>query len=339
MKRSLCWLATSLLVVSLSGCGDNGRLTNQRAEKAITQWLNTIGDSAAVASVTGVHEIPQQNTANADLTLSNFEWKSPKNDAITAYVMGPGGEGHTYNGNATAIFIHYNDGRWTLSKVITPMGSWDDLNVVATGNGAEANVQAKASPVKPSLVTRIERWFSKRASPVRSVKDGVDQFISRPNKDSCYGTAYAKAGCGIAEELSIGGWGDYYYDFLQFDLSALPDAAHTSSVELWLWASAPNDPHLKLERVTQAWTEDGLSLANNPSSIYVEDLSPIPATPGWVKVDVTALYKAWKDKQYPNFGFKLTPMNNNHTDGSIASVDNKNPDIRPKLVIIATSGH
>jgi hypothetical protein len=73
-----------------------------------------------------------ENSAKADVSLSNFVWNSPKNDPITAYAFGPGGEAHNYTGRADAIFVHYNDGRWVLSKIVTPMGSWDNVGIVAT---------------------------------------------------------------------------------------------------------------------------------------------------------------------------------------------------------------
>tara|TARA_R110002124_G_scaffold153244_2_gene320281 strand:+ start:19438 stop:19689 length:252 start_codon:yes stop_codon:yes gene_type:complete len=79
--------------------------------------------------VNGVREIPQQNAAVADLTLTNFVYNLPKNDAITAYAMGPGGGQRTYSGTATATFIHYTNGRWVLNRIDAPFGSYPDLNM------------------------------------------------------------------------------------------------------------------------------------------------------------------------------------------------------------------
>ena len=136
MRKTIVLFLIIPILFAFSGCSNNGKLTNAKAQQAVTQWLISIGDGAATATVTGVLEVPQENSAKADVNLSNFVWHSPKNDAITAYVMGPGGEAHTYAGRADAIFAHYNDGRWVLIKIITPMGSWDNLSIVATGEGA-----------------------------------------------------------------------------------------------------------------------------------------------------------------------------------------------------------
>jgi len=151
MKRSLQFIML-LLFVTLWGCSGGGKLTNEKAQQAITQWLINIGNNAATANVTGVLELPQENSAKADVNLSNFVWHSPKNDAITAYVMGPGGAAHTYMGRADAIFAHYNDGRWVLVKVVTPMGFWDNLSIVATGEGA---APAQVRPVPSTTANDI----------------------------------------------------------------------------------------------------------------------------------------------------------------------------------------
>src|SRR6266852_6078336 len=85
--------------------------------------------------------------------------------------------------------------------------------------------------------------------------------------DTCYGTVYVTTGCPTATDLYIGGWGDYYYDFFQFDLTAAPTASTTLKAELWLYGAAPRDPKMQLGRITQPWTKESVTLSNNPSSI------------------------------------------------------------------------
>jgi hypothetical protein len=134
MRRTR-FIALCLSVALLAACGcsegskaqaaDAGTLTNELAQKAINQWL--LGNG--VKLVQGVHEIPAENAATADVELTNFEWNSPKNDAVTAYAFGPGGGSHVYEGHATAYFLHYTDGRWVLMRVRGPFGTFDDLNI------------------------------------------------------------------------------------------------------------------------------------------------------------------------------------------------------------------
>lgn len=103
------------------------KLTNELAQNAIDFWL--IGDGTK--RVIGVMDFPQQSAAQVDIEVTNFVWKSPKNDAVTAYAFGPGGGSNTYNGKMQAVFKHYNDGRWILDSVSGPMGTFANLNIQA----------------------------------------------------------------------------------------------------------------------------------------------------------------------------------------------------------------
>ena len=188
MKRLLYLFATSLLVITLWGCSDSGKLTNQKAQQAVTQWLSSTGNTAATVTVTGVLELPQENSAKADVTLSNFVWNSPKNDAITAYAFGPGGAAHTYAGRADAIFIHYNDGRWVLNKIVTPMGSWDNLNIIAAGEGASSSSSASLSgetSSKQSMIQDVKDWIGMMTSnetATVSTNEATFTFSVDPNE-------------------------------------------------------------------------------------------------------------------------------------------------------------
>jgi len=168
MKRSFYLFTTLILTITFWGCSGSGKLTNEKAQQAVTQWLASIEDNTATATVTGVLEVPQENSAKADVNLSNFVWHSPKNDPITAYAFGPGGEAHTYSGRADAIFIHYNDGRWVLSKIVTPIGSWGDLQVEASTGAppsSEPTVSASAAQSNRSLFHKITDWLRLTTPP------------------------------------------------------------------------------------------------------------------------------------------------------------------------------
>ena len=158
-------------------------------------------------------------------------------------------------------------------------------------------------------------------------------FVGYAQKDSCYGTVYRKSGCGSMDNLSFGGWGDYYYVYLHFDVESLPDITNGDRAEIWLWGSAPNDPGLVVERVTESWSEAGISLADNPASVPIASAPPVPVNPNWIKVDITNLYKSWKSGAVRNLGIKLTPRRNDETNGSIASSENADDAIRPRLVV------
>jgi len=158
--------------------------------------------------------------------------------------------------------------------------------------------------------------------------DGMDTF---------FGTVYITSGAPSAEELSIGGWADFYYGFLEFNLNGSPSADKTVSATLYLYGHAPvggSDPGLQINRITNSWTEAGVTLANNPGSVFYKNLGPFAiGADVWNSVDITDLYKNWKNGIYPNYGIKLVPTNNLHSNGSIASSNNVDGTIRPKIVI------
>ena len=125
MKRiAFVSIALAMFIATTSTQSLAGTLTNARAQHVLSSFLRP-----GQVKVNGVREIPQQNAAMVDLTITNFVYNLPKNDAITAYAMGPGGGQRTYSGKATATFIHYTDGRWVLNRIDAPFGSYPDLNM------------------------------------------------------------------------------------------------------------------------------------------------------------------------------------------------------------------
>jgi hypothetical protein len=115
-------LALTFSVLLILGCEARGKLTNNMAEGALKRWASS-GD----VTVTGIQEIPQENAAKVDVTFSNFKFKSTG-------IMG-GKVERNYSGPGVAVFTHYNDGRWVLTKVSTSQGFdsvwWDNLNIEA----------------------------------------------------------------------------------------------------------------------------------------------------------------------------------------------------------------
>jgi len=129
--------AVVLVVVIVSMIGNhrpsaqltqNNNLTNNRAQGAINQWN---GGNSTIA-VTGVLDLPQENSARADLTFTNFAYhdRDPFFGQVTT---------EHYSGPGAAAFSHYNDGRWVLTQVVLTQRSnlsgpihWDNINVVAS---------------------------------------------------------------------------------------------------------------------------------------------------------------------------------------------------------------
>jgi len=111
----------AILVISyfaLTG-GSNQKLTTQRVQQTLSQWSN------GGIVVTGVQEIPQQNSASAALLFSSFN--------IRQNGLFGGTTTRAYTGPGEATLTHYTDGRWVLVKVSTSEGFnstwWDNLNL------------------------------------------------------------------------------------------------------------------------------------------------------------------------------------------------------------------
>ncbi|GEM_PF-5686725 len=131
-----------------------------------------------------------------------------------------------------------------------------------------------------------------------------------------------------------------FYDFFQFDLTGSPDATETTSVRFtfyvtdahWQWYS-DGQPIFELDRLTQPWTETTLTSRNAPQGQFILTMHERP-TVGWHSLDITELYRGWKNGTYPNYGFKLQGcFYCSLTYGTLASSDNADPTIRPKLEI------
>ena len=128
MQPRLIALALCLLFLLL-GCSTSGKLTNGMAEQAMKRWKPSCN-----ATVTGIQEVPQQNIATVYVTFSNFRFNRTEqvfDPQRKGFYEGPAPK--TYSGPGIAVFTHYNDGRWVLTKVTTSQGPlsthWDGLSV------------------------------------------------------------------------------------------------------------------------------------------------------------------------------------------------------------------
>ncbi len=151
-------------------------------------------------------------------------------------------------------------------------------------------------------------------------------------------------------KLQAGGWYDWYYILIQFDVNGLPPSSTINSVELWMMSyprgdlSTPVDMHLDVN--TEQWARDltqeyasqtqfegeSISWSEQPASSEVVTI-PQPAPPGWYVVNITDIYNAWKDTPATNFGLKLRPVGNINQFSMFRSSDWSTSSERPMLVI------
>jgi prepilin-type N-terminal cleavage/methylation domain-containing protein len=170
--------------------------------------------------------------------------------------------------------------------------------------------------------------------------DGMDiQPDATAGKDTFYGTSYVTGGGPTSDTMRTGGWGDWYYSYVEFDLTGSPTAANTASAYLWVWCyvGPVNNPNIDLYRVTSAWTETGVTSASHPTVTYYSETpaTPLDSTYRWQKIDVTSLYQDWKNSVYPNYGVQFHATSNNNARAYYYTSDNTDAYHRPKLVITA----
>ena len=160
--------------------------------------------------------------------------------------------------------------------------------------------------------------------------DNVSTFDSQPistitTDDTFYGTVYYLGPNQNLTTLYFGGWGDAYYDYFKFDISSMPASADVGTVLLYIYIFTPstNDPVAHVRRVTSAWDGSTLTSTNLPTE-NTTNRGSLPALNGgssrWVSVDITQLYKDWKNGVSTNYGLKIhSTITSNNNNGSFAS--------------------
>lgn len=97
---------------------NSGKLTTANAQAALEKWIRT--KNGGTVEVIGIQELPQENAAKADIKFTKLD-----------YARGE----EIYTGPGSAIFTHYSDGRWVLSRVQTSQAwnsrTWDSLSIEA----------------------------------------------------------------------------------------------------------------------------------------------------------------------------------------------------------------
>ncbi|MEO6191617.1 MAG: DNRLRE domain-containing protein [Thermoanaerobaculia bacterium] len=146
------------------------------------------------------------------------------------------------------------------------------------------------------------------------------------------------------EELVVGGWGDNYYSLLEFNLAGLPSHASSAVLKLFCYRTRATETiGMYVERITQIWDwrtqgtgrdRERLWWADQPQSLNWIGLPVTKPTVGqWYSIDITDLYNAWQNGSVPNYGIKLTPVDNGNEWSEFYSANYSDPAFRPRLVI------
>lgn len=99
----------------------SGNLTNEKAQDAINKWARSY--VGATVRVIGIREMPQENSAQVDLSINNLHWNY--DNGYVTQKMG------CNSCSGMALFSHYNDGRWILASIQSTAGGWTGINIEA----------------------------------------------------------------------------------------------------------------------------------------------------------------------------------------------------------------
>ena len=153
-------------------------------------------------------------------------------------------------------------------------------------------------------------------------------------------TAYNRNGAPNQDYVQVGGWGDWYYAFIEMDLDSLPTTSTKivdSELHLYQQMTIGVANNGKLEKVTSAWTESGVTSASNPSTDSIGmSWQSIPLDDWWV-VDITDLTKDWISGSSSNYGVKIYGQYNSGSSYPqkhfITSDETVDVALRPKMVV------
>ena len=162
-------------------------------------------------------------------------------------------------------------------------------------------------------------------------------FTYSENKDTYYGTSFTTGGAPDSEELWYGGWGDFYYAFIEWDLSSAPTGGNIKSAKVALYVNSvpTNNPSLNYHRVTASWTEAGVTSSSNPS--YNGTAFATPANTMTVGYDLTVIsgqVRDWRSGVHSNFGLTVRATSNNNSRGAYASSDNVDSNKHPYIEVV-----
>lgn len=137
------------------------------------------------------------------------------------------------------------------------------------------------------------------------------------------------------DRLRVGGWGDWYYSAIKFDLEGLPQSA-TQTV-LSLYAFNPSDGSTPISsnvwQLTNSWNE---SSGTYNTSWLGYNLGSLPAPTYGVfnGIIITSLYNTWKSTPSTNLGIMLVPTANSNNFNTYYSSDYSSRDYRPVIQVV-----
>jgi hypothetical protein len=187
-------------------------------------------------------------------------------------------------------------------------------------------------------------WIEYKTLTLQPGPGGQNAFVSKqvPNGNFCERPYLL-----LFEGQHLTSQIDLYRAFFDFDLSSIPQGAQIVKAELHLYYDYHNDlddfrnmhgeaTTLVIKRVTQPWDKTTIMWSNQPQYSNADSLTLTTSGFGMENfhLDFTKLTQAYVDNPGSSYGFRISFEN--EKNGSLvilASCNNTDPAIRPKLVV------
>lgn len=122
-------------------------------------------------------------------------------------------------------------------------------------------------------------------------------------------------GGGLIEDiLKVGGWGDWYFSLIKFELPERKEMSF-AGVLLYVHPDEQETIPLFVDRIIEPWKWD-LSATHvwwkdRPGGFpIIPEALPPPRKTHWYVVEITSLYNQWVKGSAGNFGFQIRPATN-----------------------------
>ncbi len=266
--------------------------------------------------------------------------------------------GQTYNVPAG----NFASGNWTFD-LMSLSDNPDQMRVLihtrscVAGDGRVTldNIKVETTPVAVPQTIIFQ--------PCGGLNDGTDDGSVNAGKDA--GTwAYSPGSSVYSATSTMEAWisncnGGTGYTHLEFNLDCLPAADVVTNVKLRFflreytsyWGYTRSTEIWNLLRITQPWNEMGITHSNMPatalySSFTINPTAGVHTAPtnwtvfafdDYVELDVTSLYKDWKNGVVPNYGVSIRPTWIECNNGNTARISTSDELVdvakRPALII------
>jgi hypothetical protein len=116
------------------------------------------------------------------------------------------------------------------------------------------------------------------------------------------------------DELRVGGWGDWYFALIQFEIPPLRMYPRFAGLALYSKESEGASVPLEVDRIIQRWDfkrGDRLWWKDRPGARAITtDALPAPKKEQWYLIDLTKIVQEWVEGKTENYGVQIRPVNN-----------------------------